>query len=81
MLFSSLLFLFAFLPTVLVFNMLATKHLRNGLLIFFSLFFYAWGGVTDSLILMGSILLNHLIGTRILSQTGTAKKRWLQAGI
>jgi len=81
MLFSSLLFLFIFLPTVLVFNLIAAKHLRNGLLIIFSLFFYAWGGVTDSLILLGSILLNHLIATRIQGNVGTSKKRWLQIGI
>lgn len=81
MLFSSLLFLFIFLPTVLVLNLLAAKHLQNGLLIFFSLFFYAWGGVTDSLILIGSILLNHLIATRILSKEESSKKRWLQVGI
>jgi alginate O-acetyltransferase complex protein AlgI len=81
MLFSSLLFLFVFLPTVLVLNLLAAKHLRNALLIAFSLFFYAWGGVTDSLILLGSILLNHLIATRIGSKDGISKKRWLQVGI
>ncbi len=81
MLFSSLLFLFVFLPTVLVSNLLAAKHLRNALLIVFSLFFYAWGGVTDSLILLGSILLNHLIATCINGGKGMSRKRWLQVGI
>jgi alginate O-acetyltransferase complex protein AlgI len=41
--FSSLLFLFYFLPIVLVAYYLAPKAWRNPLLFFVSLFFYAWG--------------------------------------
>ncbi|MDR1193177.1 MAG: MBOAT family protein [Peptococcaceae bacterium] len=43
MVFSSLLFLFYFLPIVLVAYYLAPKAWRNPLLFFVSLFFYAWG--------------------------------------
>ena len=43
MVFSSLLFLFLFLPAVLLIYFLVPKKLRTGVLLVFSLFFYAWG--------------------------------------
>jgi len=43
MVFSSLLFLFRFLPAVLILYFLAPKRIRNVILFLFSLFFYAWG--------------------------------------
>ncbi|MCF8277548.1 MAG: MBOAT family protein [Flavobacteriales bacterium] len=81
MLFSSLLFLFAFLPTVLLLNLVFKKNARNFLLLFFSLLFYAWGGVTDTLILIGSIIINHVLASRIVATDGMSRKRWLQIGI
>jgi len=80
MLFSSLTFLFLFLPTGLLLHSAVPKWFRNGLLVFASLLFYAWGGVTDSLILIGSILLNHLIANQIGKGTASAKG-WLKAGL
>lgn len=82
MLFSSLLFLFGFLPLVLVLNLLAPKAWKNGVLIVLSLLFYAWGGPTDTLILLGSILLNHILAIRINSTNSeTKRKNWLKIGI
>ena len=43
MVFSSLLFLFRFLPAVLILYYIAPRKLRNVILLLFSLFFYAWG--------------------------------------
>lgn len=43
MVFSSLLFLFRFLPIVLILYFIAPKKYRNAVLFFSSLFFYAWG--------------------------------------
>ncbi|MDE6067447.1 MAG: MBOAT family protein [Treponemataceae bacterium] len=44
MVFSSLIFLFCFLPTVLAAYWLAPKRFRNAVLLAASLVFYAWGG-------------------------------------
>ena len=43
MVFSSLLFLFRFLPAVLILYFLAPRRWRNLVLLLFSLAFYAWG--------------------------------------
>ena len=43
MVFSSMIFLWIFLPTVLICYFLSPQRFRNGLLVFFSLLFYAWG--------------------------------------
>ncbi|MCR5737208.1 MAG: MBOAT family protein [Eubacterium sp.] len=43
MVFSSTIFLFAFLPALVALYFLASKKYRNYVLLFFSLVFYAWG--------------------------------------
>lgn len=43
MVFSSLLFMFRFLPVVLILYFAAPVKFRNIILFLFSLFFYAWG--------------------------------------
>ena len=65
MLFSSLLFLYLFLPFVLLGYILIQKHFRNSFLLIASLLFFAWGGVSYTLILIGSILLNFFGGILI----------------
>ncbi|PHN02842.1 MBOAT family O-acyltransferase [Flavilitoribacter nigricans] len=82
MLFSSLLFLYVFLPAVLILILLSPRRWHNGLLLFASLFFYAWGGVSYSLLLLGSILLNYAIGLAI-DRAGTPmrKRNWLITGL
>lgn len=81
MLFSSLIFLFLFLPAVLLTGLVPRDHGKNILLIGFSMLFYAWGGVGDTVILIGSILVNHVAATKIRSRTGVSRKQWLQIGI
>lgn len=66
MVFSSLTFLFLFLPIVLFLLSLCRKiPYQNTLLFLASLLFYAWGGVSYTLILIGSITINFLAGNAI----------------
>lgn len=65
MLFSSSLFLFAFLPGVLLCYYVFLRPWRsaqNLLLLLASLFFYAWGEPRFVLVMMGSILANYVFG-------------------
>lgn len=63
MVFSSAVFLFAFLPSVLIIHTLVRNTtVRNILLIVASLLFYAWGEPVYVLLLLASIALNFLLG-------------------
>ncbi len=63
MLFSSTIFLFAFLPIVFsLYFLLPSGRLRNGLLLIASLFFYAWGETVYALIMLVSVSMNYFIG-------------------
>jgi alginate O-acetyltransferase complex protein AlgI len=67
MLFSSTIFLFAFLPIVLTAYFVLARlgagiPVRNTLLLTASLLFYAWGETGYVVVLLVSILVNHLFG-------------------
>lgn len=65
MLFSSSIFLFLFLPLVLVIYYLPLRKCRQGQNVFLllaSLFFYAWGEPWFVLVMMGSIVANYGFG-------------------
>lgn len=62
MVFSSPIFLFGFLPLVLVLYYLSPRVLRNGLLLLASLLFYAWGEVFYVAIMLLSIAANYVVG-------------------
>lgn len=62
MIFSSLVFLYAFLPFVLLGNILLQPRYRNIFLLIASLIFFAWGGASYSLVFIGSILVNYFGG-------------------
>jgi alginate O-acetyltransferase complex protein AlgI len=62
MLFSSPVFLFAFLPLVLAAYSASPRALRNTLLLGVSLLFYAWGEVTVVLVMLASIAANWGFG-------------------
>ncbi len=62
MVFSSLLFLFRFLPVCLLAYYLAPKRLKNLVLMLASLFFYAWGEVRYLPIMLASILVDYGCG-------------------
>jgi alginate O-acetyltransferase complex protein AlgI len=65
MLFSSLIFLYAFLPFVLLGNILIQPRYRNKFLLIASLIFFAWGGASYTLVFIGSILVNYFGGLLI----------------
>ena len=61
MVFSSLFFLYCFLPVCILLYFVSKKiAYRNFVLIVFSLIFYAWGEPVWVLLLIGSITLNYL---------------------
>jgi alginate O-acetyltransferase complex protein AlgI len=65
MVFSSLVFLFIFLPVVIVCYYLLHKRYRNFFLLLASLFFYAWGEPHLILVMLVSIAINYLSGLMI----------------
>ncbi len=81
MLFSSGLFLFLFLPITLLLFYSSPKRLKNSTLLFASLVFYAWGGVSYTLLLLGSIILNYFFGIAIHKSRGQRAKWVLGTGI
>ena len=58
MVFSSLLFLFRFLPAVLILYYIAPRKLRNVILLLFSLFFYAWGEPKYVFLMLFAVVFN-----------------------
>ncbi|MEG0961854.1 MAG: MBOAT family protein [Lachnospiraceae bacterium] len=65
MVFSSTVFLFIFLPLVLVGYYLLDKKFRNIFLLLTSLFFYGWGEPKFVFIMVGSIFMNYLFALGI----------------
>ena len=62
MVFSSLLFLFRFLPVMLILYFAAPKRFRNGVLFLGSLFFYGWGEPVYMSLLLFSTLVDFIHG-------------------
>ena len=60
MIFSSTLFLFVFLPIVLLAYFVMPSKLKNLFLLLVSLIFYAWGEVEFAYIMLSSIILNFI---------------------
>ncbi len=65
MVFSSLLFLFRFLPIVLIGYFVLPKKYRNLFLFLFSLFFYMWGEPTFIILMLLSIFINFVGGLAV----------------
>ncbi len=76
MVFSSPIFLFLFLPVVLALCALPGLKLRNGLLLLFSVIFYAWGEVGFVFLMLGSTVLNHFLGRWVDRETEPARRKW-----
>ncbi len=83
MLFSSNVFLFAFLPLVLLSYYVSPRWLRNPVLLLFSLFFYGWGEPVYLFLMLGDILLNYVCGRWIMAERekGRTGQRALVTGI
>ena len=78
MLFSSIPFLYYFLPAVLIVYFLVPRALKNTVLLVFSLIFYGWGEPKYLFLMIGSILLFYLCGLAIgRSKTRPWQKFWL----
>ena len=65
MLFSSMEFIFVFLPAVVGINLLLRGKARNYWLLACSLLFYAWGEPSFVFVMIGSILVNYLMALLI----------------
>ena len=81
MLFSANVFLFAYLPIVLLTYYLSPRWLRNPVLLLVSLFFYGWGEPVYVFLMVGDIVLNYVCGLWIIRQrkqgkTGRAALVW-----
>lgn len=83
MVFSSVIFLFLFLPFTLFVNTCLRESLRNLFLLAMSLLFYAWGEGQLVLLMIFSILINYLTGIGIdrFRYSNTIKKSVLSLGI
>ncbi len=60
MVFSSMTFLYYFLPVVLLTYFVAPKKAKNGVLLLASLFFYAWGEPKYLILIVGTILIGYV---------------------
>jgi len=76
LIFSSLLFLYIFLPAcLLLYFMFPQIKVKNGILIVFSLFFYAWGAPAYVPVLVGTAFVNYLSGLLLQKQKKPAVKK------
>ena len=75
MLFSSVPFLFYFLPCVLLVYFLVPGTLKNGVLLLASLLFYGWGEPVYILLMVFSIALNYAAGLLIARYRLTEEKK------
>lgn len=73
MVFSSMLFLWIFLPLVLAVYYISPRRIRNGILVLFSLLFYAWGEPVYIFLMLFSVAVNFTGG--ILIEKNPGRKR------
>ena len=83
MVFSGLTFLLLFLPALLLLYFLSRDlRWRNGVLVVFSLVFYAWGEPVMVLLLIGTTLFNYVVARRMdRAEAPGSKKLWLVLGV
>ncbi len=83
MVFSHLIFIYAFLPLLMVLYYVRRNNAwRRGVLLAFSLIFYAWGEPVYILLMLGSAALNYLFGICIgASETDRGKKLAVVGGV
>lgn len=73
MLFSSIVFLFTFLPIVLILYYVLPRQFKNPVLLLASLLFYAWGEPIYLFLMMFSILFNYISGLDIARNLGNKR--------
>ena len=79
MLFSSPVFLFGFLPLLLAAYFLSPKPVRNGLLLFASLWFYAWGEPSLLVLMLASTAINYGFGLWVHASHEKPAAKWILA--
>ncbi len=79
MVFSSVVFLYFFLPAFLL--CYALLPYRNATVLLFSMLFYIWGEGVFVLVLLLSVLINHAAGRAITSAAPTRRRRFLALGV
>lgn len=79
MLFSSITFLFFFLPVVLAVYYLIPAKGKNIVLLISSLFFYAWGEPVYVILLVLSVCLNYFCGREMEARSGDSRRRKFSA--
>ena len=75
MVFSSLTFLFVFLPIVLLIYYISPRPLKNFVILLFSLIFYAWGEPKFIFLIILSILINYIGALQIVKNSSDTEKR------
>lgn len=75
MLFSSITFLFVFLPIVLAVYFLVPYRFKNLVMLIASLFFYAWGEPVYVILMILSICLNYVCGLDIAEKADDDRKK------
>ena len=81
MVFSSLIFLWLFLPVVFILYFVAKEKYRNVILLIASLFFYAWGEPVYVFVMILSIVVNYFCGLKIGAVDEHKRKRVLFWGV
>ena len=76
MLFSSISFLYYFLPCVLVLYFLVPRHFKNIILLISSLFFYAWGEPRLVILMSATIVIGYVLGI-LMERDAKRKKLYL----
>ena len=80
MLFSSITFLFYFLPVVLILYYIFRRStpIKNAILLIASLFFYAWGEPKFILVMLTSIIGNYLLALGVDKYRDNQRKvKWI----
>ena len=75
MLFSSIPFLYYFLPSVLILYFLVPKKLKNTVLLMSSFVFYDWGEPKYLILMVASIIIGYVSGLLIEATNEKSKKR------
>ena len=81
MVFSSIIFLFYFLPITLIVNLLLPRRYRNAWLLLMSMVFYAWGEPKYLLIMIVNILLNYILALLMEGKSPNIRKLLLLISI
>ena len=83
MLFSSNVFLFAYLPIVLLLYFISPRVLRNPVLLVVSLFFYGWGEPVYTLLMVATIIMDYIFGywIHLRKSAGKSAKLVLALGV